>query len=127
MEERAMMDIPATLSALCERIAALAAAADALALAFAGAPNEDVSIIVAQAHKATATLAEVQAAIGGERAILSTLLHRMNNDLTGALSIASLCREDTSDDDRRAALDAIERAGRAAAEQVRLLSAALKA
>src|SRR5687767_1118302 len=122
-------DVSTEVDALTGRMADLSRAAAELESAFAsaGIANEDVSIIVGQAKKASATREETTRALAAnDIGQVHVLLHRLNNDLTGALSIAALCRDDVTHAACVKALDSVDGAARAAADAVRQLNAALK-
>jgi hypothetical protein len=124
-----MSDAPAALEALAGRVDELSRTADALEAAYrqAQVASEDVNVIVEQARKTTITVGDVQRAFAkDDRGQVAMLLHRLNNHLTGALSITSLAREDTKNNMLIEALDAMENAGRLAADAVRRLSEAMK-
>jgi hypothetical protein len=106
--------------AVCARVAELEALATAL-----GAVNEDITDIAKQVEKVRGTIDAVSAAVSASD-IEGTgrELHRLNNHLTGIVSLAGLCRDETSVAELIAPLTVVDATARRAAIAGRALAAA---
>jgi hypothetical protein len=118
------------LAASVDQVVAAALSAESSARAHA-LPIEDVEQVSLQARKAQATTGELRQAlftgepVGGDAP--SVLLHRINNQLTGALCVALLARDDLEKGHPcRVDLDLVESQTRMAAAEARTLAELLK-
>src|SRR5688572_3894126 len=100
---------------------------DAAAAALALRANDDTSEVATQAREAVADGDELQAQTARREAM--AILHRINNRLAAALSYALLAEEEleASDPGAAAALAVVATRVRAAADEVKRMSASLAA
>jgi hypothetical protein len=98
-------------------------------LAAAGVVCDDIPVIRDQSTRAVGTVSTLQRIVSGdgEREKISELLHQINNQLTGILSLTLLVKDDLAPDHpSRTSLDAVDEASRDAADLVKKVAAALK-
>ncbi len=121
----------ASLEHLAAAVASMAEASEAAsqALLTAGYDTEDMPVIREQVGRAAGTVEGLCTILGGEgeRDEVFVLLHQINNQLTGILSLTLLVKDDLgSDHPSRAALDTLDVVSRDAAAVVRDVAARLK-
>ena len=119
-------ELAATIATLIETIQVASSA-----LSSSGVDGEDMQLVAEQAQRARDTVGELErhlaspgSGAGDEQ---SVLLHRLNNQLTGILSLAMLQKDDVGPAHPAApALERIAAAARAAAAAIKRISATLK-
>jgi hypothetical protein len=96
-------------------------------LTTSGAAMEDMPLVVEQAGRAVASVDELASLLKTKSDERFVILHRINNQLTGILSLSLLVRDDLpAGHPSREALDCVDRVGRDAAAAVKKVSASLK-
>lgn len=108
---------------------ALSLLAEAAAAAAAELHNDDTATVRTQATAALESCTELTSAVESEhRERALNILHKLNNKLTGSLSLTMLAREDLpSGSEHHGALENVERLARTAATAARDVANAIKA
>ena len=90
---------------------------------------DDLPVIKEQSKRAEESVAKLQQIVSGdgERDEIFVLLHQINNQLTGILSLTLLIKDDlAADHASRPSLDDVDHAARDAADSVKKVAAALR-
>jgi hypothetical protein len=117
-----IVDLEKTVAALVDAVAHASSS-----LTSSGATMEDMPLVVEQAGRASASVVELATHLASGSDERFVVLHRINNQLTGILSLSLLVRDDLpAGHPSRDALDRVDQVGRDAAAAVKKVSASLK-